>query len=94
MAGAMAPTESGTNVRPATAPPTVEQVAAAFPQLEVQALIGSGGMGAVFRARQPKLNRLVALKVLSAALAERDPAFAERFEREGQMLARPHHPKS
>jgi hypothetical protein len=34
-------------------------VGAAFPQLEVQALIG-----AVFRARQPKLNRLVALKVL------------------------------
>jgi serine/threonine protein kinase len=45
-----------------------------------------------FRARQPKLNRLVALKVLPASLAERDPAFAERFEREGQMLARLHHP--
>src|SRR5437762_67041 len=69
-----------------------EQVAAALPQLEVRALIGAGGMGAVFRARQPKLNRLVALKVLPASLAERDPAFAERFEREGQMLARLHHP--
>jgi serine/threonine protein kinase len=67
-------------------------VSAAFPQLEVIELIGAGGMGAVFRARQPKLNRLVALKVLPASLAERDPAFAERFEREGQMLARLHHP--
>ena len=91
MAGAMLPTEAGNGPRPA-APPTVEQVAAAFPQLEVLALIGTGGMGAVFRARQPKLNRLVALKVLPASLAERDPAFAERFEREGQMLARLHHP--
>jgi serine/threonine protein kinase len=91
MAGAMIPTDPATGVRP-NAPPTVEQVAAAFPQLEVLALIGAGGMGAVFRARQPKLNRLVALKVLPASLAERDPAFAERFEREGQMLARLHHP--
>ena len=91
MAGAMLPTDAGNGPRPA-APPTVEQVAAAFPQLEVLALIGTGGMGAVFRARQPKLNRLVALKVLPASLAERDPAFAERFEREGQMLARLHHP--
>ena len=56
MAGAMSPTESGTNVRTVTAPPTVEQVAAAFPQLEVLALTGSGGMGAVFRERQPSLH--------------------------------------
>jgi serine/threonine protein kinase len=91
MAAAMIPTDPASGVRSA-APPSVEQVAAAFPQLEVLALIGTGGMGAVFRARQPKLNRLVALKVLPASLAERDPAFAERFEREGQMLARLHHP--
>ncbi len=91
LAGAAAPTDSPSGARLA-APPTVEQVAAAFPQLDVLALIGAGGMGAVFRARQPKLNRLVALKVLPATLAERDPAFAERFEREGQMLARLHHP--
>ena len=91
MAGALLPTDSPTGLRLSTQP-TVEQVAAAFPQLEVLALIGAGGMGAVFRARQPKLNRLVALKVLPASLAGRDPAFAERFEREGQMLARLHHP--
>ena len=91
MARAMQPTDAAGGRRP-TEPPTVAQVAAAFPQIEVLSLIGTGGMGAVFRARQPKLNRLVALKVLPASLAERDPAFAERFEREGQMLARLHHP--
>jgi serine/threonine protein kinase len=49
-------------------------------------------MGAVFKARQPKLDRLVALKLLPASLAERDAAFAGRFEREGRLLARLHHP--
>lgn len=91
MAGALLPTDSVPPVNPCT-PPEVGQVATAFPQLEVQAFIGAGGMGAVFRARQPKLNRLVALKVLPASLAQRDQAFAARFEREGQLLARLHHP--
>lgn len=49
-------------------------------------------MGCVFKARQPKLNRLVALKLLPSSLTERDPAFADRFEREGQVLARLNHP--
>ncbi|MFN0079009.1 MAG: protein kinase domain-containing protein [Prosthecobacter sp.] len=73
-------------------PPSLEEVSAAFPQLEILELIGQGGMGCVFKARQPKLNRLVALKLLPASLAERDAAFAGRFEREGQLLARLHHP--
>jgi serine/threonine protein kinase len=67
------------------------EVRAAFPQLEILELIGQGGMGAVFKARQLKLNRFVALKILPEAMG-RDPAFAERFIREGQMLARLHHP--
>ncbi len=66
-------------------PPTVEAVAAAFPDLEVTELIGAGGMGSVYKARQPKLDRLVALKILSLDLAS-DPAFAERFNREARML--------
>ncbi len=90
MAGALVPTDSPTGFRPV--PPTVEQLTTVFPNLEVLALIGTGGMGSVFRARQLKLNRLVALKLLPASLAELDPAFAERFQREGQMLARLHHP--
>src|SRR5207248_3513772 len=72
--------------------PSLEEVTAAFPQFEIIELIGAGGMGTVWRARQPKLNRHVALKLLPASLAERAHAFAGRFEREGQLLARLHHP--
>ena len=91
MAAAMKPTEPSPDaVR--QPPPSLEAVAAAFPQLEILGLIGHGGMGCVFKARQAKLDRLVALKLLPAALAERDAAFAGRFEREGQLLARLHHP--
>jgi len=68
-------------------PPSLESVRAAFPHLEVTALIGSGGMGAVFKARQPQLDRFVALKVLPAELAGQ-PGFSERFQREAQALAR------
>ena len=71
-------------------PPTVAELAVHFPDLEVLELIGAGGMGAVYKARQPKLDRLVALKVLSSDLAG-DPAFAERFDREARLLARLHH---
>jgi predicted Ser/Thr protein kinase len=74
---------------PAT--PTVEELATLFPQLEIIELIGRGGMGAVYKARQPALDRLVALKVLPPE-AGRDPAFAERFSREARALARLSHP--
>ena len=72
-------------------PPPLETVSAAFPQLEILGLIGHGGMGVVYKARQPKLDRLVALKLLTQSLA-RDPAFAERFNREARFLARLNHP--
>ena len=72
--------------------PTLAEVQAAFPQLEVIELIGAGGMGNVWRARQPTLDRFVALKLLPASLTQKDPAFAERFAREGKLLARLHHP--
>ena len=48
-------------------------------------------MGAVYKARQVSLDRLVALKVLPPE-AGRDPAFAERFNREARALARLSHP--
>ena len=72
-------------------PPELETIRAAFPQLEILELIGQGGMGAVYKARQPKLDRTVALKILPIRLA-REPLFADRFEREGRLLARLNHP--
>src|SRR5581483_259617 len=72
-------------------PPAAEELATHFPQLEILELLGRGGMGAVYKARQRELDRLVALKILPAA-PERDPAFAERFAREARALARLSHP--
>ncbi len=73
------------------AAPSLEEIAAAFPQLEVIELIGQGGMGFVYKVRQPGLDRVVALKILSPELS-RDPAFAERFAREARTLGKLHHP--
>ncbi len=88
-AKALAPTADGGFLP--HAPPSLDAVRAAFPHLEVTALIGSGGMGAVFKARQPQLDRFVALKILPAELAGL-PGFSERFQREAQALARLSHP--
>ena len=73
------------------APPSIEELATAFPQLEIIELIGRGGMGFVYKARQPKLDRLVALKILPGHLAS-EPSFHERFEREARVLAKLQHP--
>ena len=69
----------------------LEQVRALFPQFEVIELIGEGGMGVVFKARQKQLDRLIAIKLLKPSLAS-DPAFAERFTREARALAQLKHP--
>jgi serine/threonine-protein kinase len=58
---------------------------------EVIAAIGAGGMGEVYRARDTKLNRDVALKILPAAFAS-DPDRLARFHREAQVLASLNHP--
>ena len=85
------PTEAGQPAGHRATPPPLEEIAAAFPQLEILEFIGQGGMGFVFKARQPKLDRLVALKILPQSLAA-DPTFAERFNREARLLARLSHP--
>lgn len=72
-------------------PPAVEELAAKFPQLELIELIGKGGMGAVYKARQKELDRVVALKILPPDVGH-DAAFAERFTREARALAKLNHP--
>ena len=87
--GAVAPTDMG--AAGMTHAPSVEAVRAAFPELEVLEIFGHGGMGVVFKARQARLDRLVALKILPPALAKQ-PGFSERFTREARALARLSHP--
>ncbi|OGV72159.1 MAG: hypothetical protein A3K18_21140 [Lentisphaerae bacterium RIFOXYA12_64_32] len=72
-------------------PPRAEDLGKHFPQLEILGLVGRGGMGAVYKARQTTLDRFVAIKILPPAVAD-DPRFAERFTREARALARLNHP--
>src|SRR5476649_618055 len=58
---------------------------------EVTAPIGAGGMGEVYKARDTRLDRTVAIKVLPAALAV-DPDFRERFDREARAISQLTHP--
>lgn len=71
--------------------PSVEELQPKFPQFEILELLGKGGMGAVYKARQPGLDRLVAVKILPPETSQ-DPTFAERFQREARALARMSHP--
>ncbi|MEN3941508.1 protein kinase [Prosthecobacter sp. SYSU 5D2] len=70
---------------------TPEELAPHFPQLEVLELIGRGGMGVVYKAKQKSLNRYVALKLL-APDSKKDGSFAGRFAKEAQALAKMDHP--
>ncbi len=75
-------------------PPTAEDLAPELPAYEIIHLLGRGGMGAVYKARQKSLNREVAIKVLPPMAAEDDGSmhFAERFKAEAQAMARLNHP--
>ena len=61
---------------------------AAFGRYTDPVLLGQGGMGAVYRATDPMLDRFVAVKVLT----HREPKYVERFRREAQVLAKIMHP--
>src|ERR1035441_6722482 len=88
--GAATDTATRSNAKPFV-PLTVEEVARHFPGLEIIELLGRGGMGAVYKARQKQLDRLVALKILPPRSGD-DSAFADRFTREAKALARLNHP--
>lgn len=51
-------------------PPTPEELAALLPQYEISGLLGAGGMGAVYRGRQARLGREVAIKVLPETFSQ------------------------
>jgi Protein kinase domain len=68
-----------------------QRVGTAFGEYRIEALIGRGGMGVVYRAHHLGLKRNVALKLLSADLAE-DEVFRRRFLRESQLAASLDHP--
>ena len=58
---------------------------------EVLSAIGAGGMGEVYRAKDTRLDRIVAIKVLPAHAAQRD-GLRERFEREARAISSLNHP--
>ena len=67
------------------------QVPARFGNFMLLELLGAGGMGGVYRARDEGLNREVAIKVMLKSLGD-DPQFVETFQREAQAAARLNHP--
>ncbi len=71
--------------------PRREEVARILPQYEIERCIGRGGMGVVYAARDKKLERRVALKLLNRELSNSDD-FLRRFMREGRALAALNHP--
>jgi tRNA A-37 threonylcarbamoyl transferase component Bud32 len=71
--------------------PDPADLAKHFPSLEILEVIGRGGMGIVYKARQRQLDRIVALKILPPEIS-RDASFSERFAREARALAKLNHP--
>lgn len=71
--------------------PAPEELARRIPNLEVIELLGQGGMGVVYKGRQPLLDRHVAIKILRPD-HQTDSEFQERFIREARTLARLRHP--
>ena len=63
-----------------------------FGKYEVLEKVGEGGFGEVYKARDPFLDRIVALKIVKAALLAEDPLLVERFHREARAAARLKHP--
>lgn len=73
-------------------PPLPAELQARLPQFEVTRLLGHGGMGAVYEARQISLDRPVALKILPPELGADDHQFVGRFQNEARAMAKLNHP--
>ena len=86
-----APAPKSPPAKPTPASKSAKSVVLDIPGYSIQETLGKGGMGAVFRARQDRLHRDVALKVLSPRLAA-DSDFVRRFHKEAQAVAALNHP--
>jgi len=73
-------------------PPTAEHLGSLLPQYEVEALVGRGAMGAVYKGRQKSLDRPVAIKILPRDAIDEDGTYPERFKNEAKVMARFTHP--
>jgi len=73
-------------------PPSPEHLEAMLPQYDQWQMLGCGGMGAVYQARQVSLDRLVAIKVLPPQAAEDEAEFIARFQNEARTMAKVNHP--
>ncbi|CAN5409797.1 hypothetical protein BH10ACT11_BH10ACT11_07750 [soil metagenome] len=69
------------------------QIGSTFAGYRVESVLGRGGMGVVFRAEQPRLGRMVAIKVIAPELAS-DDTFRERFSHEARLAAAIEHPNA
>jgi serine/threonine protein kinase len=90
-AGSASEVDAGGSDAPGELAPSLEELTPHFPQLELIEVLGRGGMGTVYKARQRGLDRFVALKIMPATAAK-DPSWPERFAREARALARLSHP--
>ena len=72
-------------------PPAPEELQRLLPQYEILELIGRGGMGAVYRGRQARLEREVAVKLMPRQEVD-EFHYADRFEREAKAMAGMDHP--
>ncbi|MDF1659927.1 MAG: protein kinase [Verrucomicrobiales bacterium] len=77
-------------------PPTIDELNSVLKQYEFLSVLGQGGMGAVYKARQISLDRFAAIKILPAELhaeeGEDEMQFAARFQREARAMAKLSHP--
>ncbi len=73
-------------------PPTPERLSQMLPQYEIEALVGRGGMGAVYRGRQKALDRPVAIKILPPEVDDEDASYTLRFKNEAKIMAKLDHP--